>query len=86
MQDKQRIEILTTLLAELSDFDLDLIENMIIAYTPAERYYEVFEEIDGKWKRMERMEGYVKEFAERVKTAREMTSDEASLTYYSEGM
>lgn len=77
MNTQQSIETIAAFLLELSKQEstkylIDHFYNVIGQCLCDEKYFEIFDEIDGKYKRAEVMERYVKEFAERIQTAREM--------------
>lgn len=79
MNTQQSIETIAAFLLELSKQEstkylVSHFYNVIGKCLSGEKYFEIFDEIDGKYKSAERMEGYVKEFAERLKRAREIVS------------
>lgn len=77
MDTQQSIETIAAFLLELSKHEptkylVSHFYNVIGKCLSDEKYFEIFDEIDKRYKRAEQNEKYVKEFADRLKLAREM--------------
>lgn len=67
MDRKQRIDMIVAMLAELDDKQVKHLEEIIALRISDERYYEIYSEIDEKYKRAEAIDSHVKKFTEMLK-------------------
>lgn len=77
MNTQQSIETIAAFLLELSKQEstkylVSHFYNTIGKCLSDEKYFEIFDEIDKRYKSAERMEKYVKEFAERLARVQDM--------------
>ena len=85
MNTQQSIETIAAFLLELSKHDstkylVSHFYDVIGKCLSDEKYFEIFDEIDKRYKRSEQIGEYVKEFAGRLKRAKEIVSSgEATL-------